>query len=177
MDLDTLQKLNSQYEIKDIHDLSFQTYGRVIEASCEDAINYVDINAVSPELGTSYQPSVSDLEQMSSIKSLALNVYGGLNLIVGIVVGYNQIHRGMEYHQGSETVIAVTDCVLVLGHVWDMQDDTYQNENSAYFYVPKVTIGECFSTTLHYTPISLSDEGFKNICFLLKGTGDAFSTK
>ena len=53
-----------------------------------------------------------------------------------------------------------------------MENETYDSQKCECFYVPQGTIVECYSTTLHYTPICLSDDGFKTICLLLKGTGD-----
>ena len=116
--------------------------------------------------------SVEALENLSSIRLLAQRVYGNVDVIVGIVFGNNCVLKGIEYHQGSETIIAVTDFVLIVGHVWDMKGQTCDTSLCESFYVPQGTIVECYGTILHYTSISVNDNGFKTICLLLKGTAE-----
>lgn len=157
MSLEIIQTLNPEYTIKSITDEAFRTYGKVIDNNIDEAIEFC-IDFVQA--------------QLSSIIELSHRVYGYLEIIAGIVAGDNVELSGIEYHQGSETIIAVTDYILVVGHIWDMQDDTYNSSKCELFYVPKGTIVECYSATLHYTPIAVSKEGFITICLLLKGTGD-----
>ena len=104
-----------------------------------------------------------------------MDIMSKVNNVVeeNIFVRYIVILSGMIISSiGSETIIAVTDYILVVGHIWDMQDDTYNSSKCELFYVPKGTIVECYSATLHYTPIAVSKEGFITIYLLLKGTGD-----
>lgn len=171
--LEHLKECNPDYCIKSVHDVAFQTYGKIVDEDVQDAIEYVKTSVRPPKTGNSYQPSVSQLEQLESIQKLSQKVYGGLEVIAGSVVGDNHVFNGIEYHQCSEVIVAVTDFILVVGHLWDMEDNTYDSSKCELFYVPKGTVVECYSTTLHYTPICVRDEGFKTICLLLKGTGDA----
>ncbi|MEG0277182.1 MAG: DUF4867 family protein, partial [Coprobacillus sp.] len=59
-----------------------------------------------------------------------------------------------------------------VGHIWDMKNNTYDSSLCECFYVPKGTIVECYSTTLHYTPCCVSQDGFITVCLLSRGTGD-----
>lgn len=92
--------------------------------------------------------------------------------MASVVSGHNDVLNGIEYHQGSETIIAATDYVLVVGHLWDMKDQTYDTSLCQFFYVPKGTVVECFGTTLHYTPKCVNAAGFQIVCLLLRGTGE-----
>lgn len=177
MDLKTLQGLNPHYSMKSIDDESFQTFGKRIDEDVNDVIAYVSTNVHPPKLGTCYQPSVLAIEQFSSIQKISQKVYGYMDVMAGVVSGHNDVLNGVEYHQGSETIIAATDYILVVGHIWDMKGNTYDSQMCEIFYVPKGTIVECYSTTLHYTPICVSDEGFLTICLLLKETGDVLKQR
>ena len=175
MNLQTLQRLNPDYSIKSIKDKSFQTFGKIIDEDVSDVIAYVSTNVHPPKLGNRYQPSVPAVEQFSSVQKISQKVYGYMEVMAGVVSGHNHVFNGIEYHQGSETIIAVSDYILVVGHLWEMEDKTYDSSLCQIFYVPQGTIVECYSTTLHYTPICVSDEGFKTICMLLRGTGDTIT--
>ncbi|EAE1273829.1 DUF4867 family protein [Listeria seeligeri] len=177
MDLETINRLNPDYLIKSINDFSFRTYGRIIEENIQDVLVYVTKNFLPLELGNAYSPSLSTVEQFESIQRLSHRVYGHLDVMGGVVTGYNQVLNGIEYHQGSETIIAASDCIMVVGHLWDMKNDTFDSALCECFYIPQGTIVECYSTTLHYTPICVSDAGFTTICLLLNGTGDMLNKK
>ena len=97
---------------------------------------------------------------------------GYLDVMAGVVTGKNDVLNGLEYHQCSETIIAVTDYILAVGKRQDMVENDYDIEKCELFYVPQGTVVELYATTLHYTPITVIDS-FKTICLLLKGTGDA----
>ncbi len=172
MNLKEFQEKNPQYKIKDVHDSSFLTYGRIVNENIEEAISYVSAHFHPPKNGNNYLPSVKSLEDMSSIQTLSKKVYGYLDVMAGVVAGNNHVLNGIEYHQGSETIVAVTDFIYVVGHIWDMKGKTYHSSLCEYFYVPQATIIESYSTTLHYTPICVDESGFVTICLLLKGTGD-----
>ena len=172
MNLEQLKKFNPDYDIKDIYDSAFKTYGKIHSVDVKEAIEFVRDTIISPQEGTCYNPDVEEIKNIKSIKRLSQIVYGYMDVIAGSVSGHNQVLNGIEYHQCSETIIAVTDFVLVVGHIWDLGKNTYNSNLCEIFYVPKGTVVECYSTTLHYTPISISDEGFQTICLLLEGTGD-----
>lgn len=169
--IEAFKKKNPEYKISEIHDQCFQTYGRILEADTKDVRTYAQSFLSLPE-SSFYQPRVAEIEAFDSIKDLSHKVYGYLDVMAGIVAGHNQIQNGLEYHQCSETIIAITDYVLGVGHRYEMIDDTYQSEELELFYVPEGTCIELYATTLHYTPMAVSSRGFMTICLLLTGTGD-----
>ena len=73
-------------------------------------------------------------------------------------------------HKGSEINIAVTDFMLVLGHTWEIKDNTYRIEDAKVFFVEKGTAIEMYQTTLHLSPCRVSDIGFKDVVILPRGT-------
>ncbi|ONI39210.1 DUF4867 domain-containing protein, partial [Candidatus Epulonipiscium fishelsonii] len=98
--------------------------------------------------------------------------YGGMDIEIGYCNGKNSTYNGFEYHKGSEINIAITDMLLVLGHTWDMEDNTYKVEDAEVFFVPKGTAIELYQTTLHLSPCKVSDDGFKAIVILPRGTNN-----
>lgn len=172
MSLLELQKINPKYEIKDIKDPSFKKYGNIVDVNLKDVIKAVDQLTQVPLDGNRYVASDERLENEVKIKVLSQQIYGYLPTITGIVSGKNDVLNGIEYHQCSETIVAVTDYVLVVGLRKDMVNNQYDSKNCELFYVPKGITVECYSTSLHYTPIAVKKSGFKTICILLKGTGD-----
>lgn len=165
--LETIRTLNPQYTIHELDD-SFKEYGQVLNVEVKDAIEY----AATYKNVAAYDMSVKELEDMPCIDNLMKDVYGYLDVMAGVVTGQNDVLNGLEYHQCSETIIAVTDYILAIGKRWDMVDHEYDSSKCELFYVPKGTVVELYATTLHYTPIAVEDS-FKTICLLLRGTGDA----
>jgi len=172
MNLSELQKYNSHLKIRNITDSSFNKYGITIDFDVNELIDEVNSDEYPQLNGNYYIPSIEKLEQNEKMQFLINKVYGYLDVMAGIVKGDNDVLNGIEYHQCSETIIAITDYVLAVGHRWDIQNGFYDTSYCKIFYVPKGTIVECFATTLHYTPIAVEKAGFKTICLLLRGTGD-----
>lgn len=97
------------------------------------------------------------------------DVYGGLEAQAGICAGRNKVFNGIEFHQGSETVVALTDCVLFVGKKSDMVGQTYNGERAECFFMEKGQIIEMYDSTLHYSPCNTGDY-FITVVILLKGT-------
>lgn len=73
--------------------------------------------------------------------------------------------------------MAVTDFMLVLGHVWEIKDNTYRVEDARVFFVPRGTAIEMYQTTLHLSPCRVCDEGFKGVVILPRGTNTPLENK
>lgn len=159
-------------EVLDICSSKFKTYGNIVSIEYHAIEKFVNDNILHNIKDCPYTPSIKTLEEFSVIGELKRSIYGELDIIAGIVQGHNMVLNGIEYHQGSETIIALTDYYLVVGHRWDIKENHYDTNNVEVFFVPKGTTIELFSTTLHYTPIQAHESGFLTICLLLKGTGN-----
>ena len=103
--------------------------------------------------------------------------YGDMPIEVGYCNGRNTTWNGFEYHKGSEINVAVTDFMLILGHVWQIENNTYRFENAKVFFVPQGTAVEMYQTTLHLSPCRVCDAGFKGIVILPRGTNTPLEDK
>ncbi len=109
------------------------------------------------------------LEEMAAAKALQAAVYGGMPIETGYCNGRNTTYNGFEYHKGSEINIAVTDFMLVLGHSYDiLESQSYDIGSARVFFVEKGMAIEMYQTTLHLSPLRVTDEGF--CCFGLCGS-------
>lgn len=167
-----IKKWNPELGIKMIDDKTFCQYGRIIESDVKDILHYGDVYITPPKSGNEYLASVKYVEDLTSIQAISKKVFGYMEVEAGTCTGQNTTLSGIEYHMGSETIVAITDYVLFVGKLQDMRESYYDSSLCECFYVPRGTVVECYSTTLHYTPCKVEENGFKTIVILLKGTGD-----
>ena len=168
-----LKRLNQKNDvvIHSVREACFKSYGRVVEGyDFSELAAYMEEKTEIPAEGNVYTPSVPEMEQTEAAEKLQAVMYGGMPIEIGYCNGRNTTYNGFEYHKGSEINIAVTDFMLVLGHTWDIKENTYKVEDAEVFYVEKGTAIEMYQTTLHLSPCRVCDEGFKDIVVLPKGT-------
>jgi hypothetical protein len=168
-----LQELNQKNDVNihDVHSDAFRSYGRVIEGyDIAPLLSYMREHTEIPETGNVYVPSVPEMEEYPIFEELQSVVYGGMPIQMGYCNGRNTTYNGFEYHKGSEINIAVTDFMLVLGHSYDIEDNTYHAKDAVVFYVPEGTVIEMYQTTLHLSPLRVFDRGFRDIVVLPRGT-------
>lgn len=175
--LNKLNQLNSM-EILDISDEKFKTYGKILkDFNVDELLTYMEVNTDIPDAGNIYIPSDENMEQSAVCPEIQASIYGGMDIQIGYCNGRNSTYNGFEYHKGSEINIAVTDLMMVLGHSWDIEDNTYKNEDAEVFFVKKGTVLEMYQTTLHLSPCKTSDAGFKAVVVLPKGTNTPLEEK
>jgi hypothetical protein len=171
MDFNEFKKINSHIEINQITDESFFKYGRIVdEYDFTTIINYMKSSTSSPSEGNVYMASVDDMESLEIKDILEGEFYGEMPIEIGYCNGRNSTLNGLEYHKGSEINIAVTDMVLLLGKVQDIDNNSYESNKIEAFFVPKGAVIEVYQTTLHFGPCKTNDEGFKCVVILPKGT-------
>lgn len=172
--IEVLKKKNN-CPIFSVEEDNFKTYGRVIEAiNFSPCISYMISKTVIPKEGNIYQPTVTELEIEEVVSSASLEIYGGNEIQIGYCNGNNSYLNGMEYHKGSEVLVAVTDCMLFLGHIWDMVHNQYEADKAEVFFVKAGQAIELYQTTLHLSPCKVYEEGFKSIIILPRGTNFDF---
>lgn len=175
-----LEHLNQVNDVPvlSVTDPAFAPYGRVVTGyDFSEMIRYMQDNTPIPESGNIYIPGVPEMEAMPAAAQVQKTFYGDMPIQVGYCNGRNTTWNGFEYHKGSEINVAVTDFMLILGHTWQIEDNTYRFENARVFYVPQGTAVEMYQTTLHLSPCRVCDEGFKGIVILPKGTNTPLDTK
>lgn len=168
--LEQLRQKNS-LPVYPITHSSFAAYGRVLEGyDFDELISFARQSTDIPEEGNVYVASSAQAEQLGIEKQLREGVYGGMPIQVGYCNGKNSLLNCFEYHKTSEVNIAVTPLVLLLAGINDITNNMVESSAAKAFYLPQGTAIEMFSTTLHFSPCKVSDQGFKNIVVLPRGT-------
>lgn len=166
----SLNIMNPTLEIYNIHDDSFCQFGKIIDNyDFSDYIKIMD-NRPIPEKGNIYYLSDDELMSAESTKQLSRFRYGNMPIQAGYCNGNNSRLNALEYHKSHEIDIAVTDLILLLGDIRDIKDTTFSAAKIKAFYLPAYAACELYSTTLHFSPCKVSDQGFKSIIILPKGT-------
>ncbi|MEH6887490.1 DUF4867 family protein, partial [Priestia megaterium] len=159
-----------------IEDSKFKHYGKVInEYDFNELETYMDSLTI-PQDQNVYVASVTEMENTIIKNQLQEAFYGEMSIQIGYCNGPNSTLNGLEYHKSSEINIAITDMVLLLGKVQEVENNVFHSNDVIAFFVPKGTAVELYSTTLHFAPCKVNNEGFKTIVILPKGTNDPLST-
>lgn len=168
-----LEKLNKLNDVK-IHSVfseEFKTFGRVIEdIDFSPLCDYMKKSTAVPEKNNIYVASEKGMEELQVYGEIQNKIYGEMPIQIGYCNGRNTTYNGFEYHKGSEINVAVTPFCLVLGHTWQIKDNKFYVGDETVFFVPEGTAIEFYQTTLHLSPCTVSDDGFKAVVVLPRGT-------
>jgi len=171
-----MKDLNKHIPFYHIEDSKFKHYGKVInEYDFNELETYMDSLTI-PQDQNVYAASVTEMENTIIKNQLQEAFYGEMSIQIGYCNGPNSTLNGLEYHKSSEINIAITDMVLLLGKVQEVENNVFHSNDVIAFFVPKGTAVELYSTTLHFAPCKVNNEGFKTIVILPKGTNDPLST-
>ncbi len=173
MNLERLQELNGR-DVFSISSDKFKTYGKIVENIDFSPLEEYMAKTEIPESGNIYVPSTAEMESLELAKQIKGEIYGGMDVQIGYCNGRNSTFNGFEYHKSSEITYAITDFILVLGHVWDIENNTYDGSKAQLFFVPKGTGFELYQTSLHLSPCKTENGGFKSVIILPKGTNIPF---
>ena len=164
-------------EIISVADKRFKKYGRVIKnidfGTLVDAMKETFV----PE-NVAYEPTVENLEKLEVAAEIKNKFFGELPIQIGYCNGHNELLNAVEYHRSSEINVAATDAILILGNLWDVEDDfTYDTSKMEAFIVPAGTAVELYATTLHYAPCGVDNKGFQVAVILPRGTNFELTTE
>ena len=177
MMLEHLNEVNDM-PIVSCFDKAFESYGRIITGyDCSSMIEYMSAHTDIPANGNIYVAGDEGLENLPLAAIIEQELFGGMPIQVGYCNGKNTHYNAMEYHKGSEINIAVTDFCAVLGHVWEIRDNKFFVGDETVFYIPQGTVFEMYQTTLHYSPCTVTETGFKNVVILPKGSNTPLENK
>ena len=171
--IELLKHLNDVNDVKiySVEDEEFASYGRIVKGyDFSDVVKYMKESTEIPADGNVYVPSVADMEAFPVFEKVQAGLYGGMPIQFGYCNGKNSTYNGFEYHKGAEINVAVTDFMLVLGHRWEISNNHYDNKDAKVFFVERGCAIEMFETTLHLSPLKVTDEGFKGIVVLPRNT-------
>jgi len=176
--MDRLARLNelNDIEIIPVTDARFSAYGKILKGyDVSGMIEYMKEHTPIPESGNIYVPSDGLLEGFHVMEEISSVVYGSEPVQAGYCNGRNSTYNGFEYHKASEINVAVSDMMLVLGKVSGIKDNTYDPAEAEVFFIQEGTVIEMFGDTLHLSPLKVTDEGFRDIVILPRGTNTPLS--
>lgn len=172
MTLEKLQQCNPQIRIRSITDSSFSKYGKVITGYDFSPLLEIMKTRPIPAESNCYVACDSEMTQAPLAQELSQGFYGYMDLQIGYCNGNSSKLNALEYHKGSEIDVAVTDLVLLLGSLQDINHNTYSASSVEAFFLPSGTACELYGTTLHFAPCKVSSSGYKSIIILPFGTNE-----
>lgn len=158
--LKNLMEKNPNLPVFSVESEAFASYGRVIRDLDTARILEAAARIPNPASGAAYVPAEESFSQLPIARQIQDRLFGTLPTQVGYCWGHNRQLNATEWHTSSEINIAVTPLVLLLAHVWEIQDGKIDACNFRAFYVPEGTVVEVYATSLHFTPCEVSPEGF-----------------
>lgn len=167
---ETLKKQNPEIPFFSVFDKEFASFGKVIE-NLDTADIIEEANKIeNPESGSSYLPSVTAFEKLEIAKIIKDEYFGTLPTQIGYCWGHNNFLNATEWHTSSEVNIAITPLVLILGHIWDIENGKIDSSKFKAFYLPSGTAVEVYATSLHFCPCEVEKSGFGCVVALPEGT-------
>ena len=161
-------------EIKSIFDAEFSPYGQVHKGYKLDGLLAAMKAIPLPESGTTYQPTIPELEALPIFELFGANAYGGMPVQLGMCWGRNTKLNCLEYHRDSEFNVGTHDFILLLAKQDEIVDGMLDTAKVRAFRVPAGVLVEVYATTLHYAPCHIGEtEGFRVAVALPRGTNEA----
>lgn len=153
-----------------VTDPEFKRYGRILKLDADEIIAAAE-KIPMPEDGSLYEASTEVFEKLSVYETVKNECFGEMPTQIGYCWGYNSRLNALEWHKGSEVNIAVTDFVLMLGRLSELEPGArYNSENIRAFLVKKGETIEVYAETMHFCPCMTSEKGFGCVVALPKGT-------
>ncbi len=153
-----------------ITDKEFKQFGKPLKLDTSEIVAVAERISM-PDYGSLYVASHGAFESLSIMETIKNQCFGGLPTQLGYCYGHSNMLNALEWHKCSEVNIAVTDLILLLGDVRDIEEgNKYNSDKVKAFKVLKGEAIEVYSTTLHFCPVETSNEGFGCVVGLLKGT-------
>lgn len=175
--LSRLQAANPALGILPVSDATFARYGRLLDGL--DAGEMIArARAMLPASeGVVYEPTVAALEAPCAFNiAVQQALFGGMPVQVGWCYGHNTRLGALEYHKGIEVNVCLTDVVLLLGDLRDVQfaqEIRYDTRQVAAFYAPAGAVLEFHAWNLHFAPIhAQQSQGFATLVYLPRGTNE-----
>lgn len=173
--LDVLKTKNPDLTVVSVEDPLFSTYGRICKGVDIEPFLEAVGKIGNPATGSSYVATEPGFETLDASNVIKREYFGSLPTQVGYCWGHNTKMNATEWHMCSEINIAITPLVLLLAHVWEVEENQIDSGAFRAFYVPAGTVLEVYATTLHFCPCQVTDEGFGCVVALPQGTNLPFA--
>lgn len=156
-------------KIYSINDKEFLQYGKVLEGNFYEFFQDESDKIVMPETGSAYHASEQSFETEEAL-AFYTQVFGGMEIQIGYCWGKNDMLNALEWHKNSEIAVALSDLIMLFGDIREMQDGKYDTSNIKAFLFKQGESAEIYATTLHFCPLGVNNNSFKNVVILPRGT-------
>ena len=170
--LEILREKNPGLKLYSVCDPEFGPYGRVLRGETEALAKALDTCPI-PEKGNRYEASVPVLEAVELMQDMKRVVFGGMSIEAGYCNGRGYTMNAMEYHKCSEVNFSTTGAVLLLALPGQLDDGKLDSADVVGFYLPAGVLIEVFPLVLHFAPCRITEDGFRCLVILEKGTNEA----
>jgi len=152
-------------------DKAFGRYG--FEVSGYDFAGLIDAlsGTPCPKDSVVYKAEAPELQNQAVCAQVSSNLFGGMPVQLGYCNGHNIKLNCLEYHRGSELIVAGTPLVLLVADLRDVENGKLDTSKVDAFFVPCGGAVVLYETTLHYAPCTANEnDHFRAVIGLLKGT-------
>jgi len=173
--LEFLRKKNPGLTLYSVSDPEFARYGRVLsadEAMLHELAEALDTMPI-PDEGNAYRASVPELEATDITGMFRRVAFGESETETGYCNGRGFTLNAMEYHKCSEVNFSTTGLVLLLALPEQLKDGVLESADVVGFWLPKGVAVEIFPLVLHFAPCRISEDGFRCLVVLTRGTNEA----
>lgn len=133
-----------------------------------------ELNKLGDEV---YIPSSDKLEALPCATFIQNNLYGTVPSQIGAYAGKAFKLSALEYHKCNEILFITTPAVLLLGHMQDLQELTYDTSKLEAFFVPANTCVELYSSTLHFSPLAVTSQPVRQAVVQQRFTNTPFTNE
>lgn len=171
-----IKEKNPHIRLYHVTDPAFAPYGRVIEVDTADMVARME-QIPMPESGVRYVPTQELLEGAPLSDYIRDALFGGVPAQIGFCWGSSNRLNALEWHICNEINLPATDLVLLLALRSEMKDNHLDASQVVGFYVPRGTLIEVYSTSLHYCPCQVEEGGFRCLVALTEQTNTPLPAK
>ena len=169
--LNSLREKNPGLRLHGVWEPAFQAYGRLLDGDTRELAQVLAATPI-PEEGNSYRASVPELEAVPLMAALRRRAFGEMPIQAGFCNGRGHQLNALEYHRCSEVNYSSTGLVLLLALPQQLHEDRLDSAQVQGFYLPPDTLVEIFPLVLHFAPCRISQEGFRCLVVLERGTNE-----
>ena len=169
MNIKELRALNPNTEIFDTDSKEFSVFGRKLDLNTDEIVKVAE-GTKNPEIGSLYDTSLTEFEKLKIAEEIGEECFGEMGCQVGYCRGHSNRLNAFEWHTSSEINVAVTDLVLILARVDQIENRKIDSSLSKVFYIKKGEAIEVYATSLHFCPCEVEKSGFGCVVALPRGT-------
>ena len=171
--LNQLRRKNPGLPLYRVTDPAFARYGRVLTGLDCAPLSAALARTPIPREGNRYEASDETLEALAIREKLRRLVYGEMPVQMGWCNGRGHTLNAEEYHKCSEVNFTTTGLVLLLALPEQLDDGKLDSADVVGFYLPAGVLVEIHPLVLHFAPCRVSEDGFRCLVVLERGTNEA----